>query len=77
MKANIDLFTQFHREYELLRRENELKSSPKLSPQGPLNDEDFDVSIGDIPIEIKLPVLPVLPKPVQRPKKNQDSNPLW
>lgn len=59
------------------RRENELKSSPKLSPKVLLNDEDFDVSINDIPIEIKLPVLPVLPKPVQRPKKNKDSNPLW
>ena len=77
MKASKDLFIQFHREYELLRRENELKSSPKLSPKVLLNDEDFDVSINDIPINIKPPVLPVLPKPVQRPKKNKDSNPLW
>ncbi len=73
---NKETFKHYQKELNS-RRENELKSSPKLSPKVLLNDEDFDTSLGDIPINIKPPVLPVLPKPVQRPKKNQDSNPLW
>ncbi len=74
---NKETFTHYQRELNS-RRENELKSSPKLSPKVLLNDDDLlDVSLGNIPIEIKPPVLPVLPKPVQRPKNNQDSNPLW
>ena len=75
---NQNLFTQYHREYELLQREKEIKSSPKLSPKVLLNDEYFDVLIDDIPIEIKLPVLPVKPVPIQKQSKpDQSSKELW
>ncbi len=74
---NREQFASYQRELNS-RRENELKSSPKLSPKVLLNDEDFDVLIDDIPIEIKLPVLPVLPKPIQKEThKNNDSKALW
>ncbi len=75
---NQNLFTQFHREYELLQREKKIKSSPKLSPKVLLNDEYFDVLIDDIPIEIKLPVLPIRPVPIQKhPKPKRTSKELW
>ena len=75
---NQNLFTQFHREYELLQREKEIKSSPKLSPKVLLNDEDFVIVIDDIPIEIKLPALPVNPTPIQKQSKpKQTSKELW
>lgn len=75
---NQELFKQYHREFELQRREKEIKSSPKLSPKILLNDEDFVVLIDDIPIEIKLPVLPVRPVPVQKQSKtDKTSKELW
>lgn len=52
---NQNLFTQFHREYELQRREKFFKEKQKLSPKVLSNDEYFVISIDDI-IEIKLPV---------------------
>jgi hypothetical protein len=74
---NREQFAKYQKELNSCR-ENELKSSPKLSPKVLLNDEDFEVTIDDIPIEIKLPVLPVPPKPVQKKThKNLDSKALW
>ena len=75
MEQNI--FIQYQRELSR-NREKFLKEKQKLSPKVLLNDEDFDASIGDIPMNIKPPVPPVLPKPVQKEThKKQDSNPLW
>ena len=74
---NQELFKQYQRELNHCR-ENELKTSPKLSPKVLLNNEDFDVSINDIPIQIKMPVLPVRPVPVQKQSKtDKTSKELW
>ena len=75
---NQNLFTQFHREYELQRREKVFKEKQKLSPKVLLNDEDFEITIDDIPIKIKPPVLPVNPVPIQKqPKPDKTSKELW
>lgn len=75
---NQELFAQYHREFELQRREKFLKERQKLSPKVLLNDEDFVVLIDDIPIEIKLPVLPVRTVPIQKqPKPAKTSKELW
>ena len=47
-------------------RENLLKSQPKLEPVILLGDDDFDVSIGDIPISLK-----DVPAKVQQDKPNR------
>ena len=73
---NTQTFKQYQKELNH-RRENELKSSPKLSPKVLLNDEDFDVTINDIPMNIKPPVLPVKPTPVQKKQTNKTSKELW
>lgn len=69
---NTQIFKQYQRELNH-RRENVLKSSPKLSPKVLLNDEDFDVSINDIPMNIKPPVLPVQTEQTEK----QTSKELW
>lgn len=71
---NTQIFKQYQRELNH-RRENALKSSPKLSPKVLLNDEDFDVSINNIPILIKPPVLPTSVQTEQ--KEKQTSKELW
>ena len=74
---NTQTFKSYQKELNH-HRENELKSSPKLSPKVLLNDEDFDVLIDNIPIEIKPPVLPVKPVPIQKQSKpKQTSKELW
>ena len=73
---NTETFKNYQRELNH-HRENKLKSSPKLSPKVLLNDEDFDVSINNIPISIKPPVLPVKPTPVQNEQSNKTSKELW
>ena len=55
------------------QRVNHLKSTPKLSPKVLLNDEDFDVSINNIPMSIKPPVLPVQTEQTEK----QTSKELW
>ena len=75
---NQNLFTQFHREYELQRREKFFKEKQKLSPKVLLNDEDFVLLIDDIPINIKPPVFTVKPVPIQKESKpDQSSKELW
>ena len=74
MEQNI--FKQYQKELNR-RRENELKSSPKLSPKVILSDDLFDVSINDIPMNIKPPVLSVKPTPVQKEESNKTSKELW
>lgn len=64
-------FKQYKRELNH-RRENKLKSLPKLSPKVILSDDLFDVSINDIPMNIKPPVLPV-----QKEQSNKTSKELW
>ncbi len=58
------------------QRVNKIKSTPKLSPKVLLNDEDFDVSLGNIPITIPEP-----PQEMTSTKDNtatnQKENPLF
>ena len=55
-----------------INRVNKLNSVPKLSPKVILSDDLFDVSINDIPMNIKPPVLPV-----QKEESNKTSKELW
>ena len=55
-----------------VNRVNKLNSIPKLSPKVILSDDLFDVSINDIPMNIKPPVLPV-----QKEESNKTSKELW
>jgi hypothetical protein len=64
-------FKQYQKQLNV-NRVNKLNSVPKLSPKVLLGDKDFDVSINDIPMNIKPPVLPV-----QKEESNKTSKELW
>lgn len=57
-------------------RENKLKHTPKLSPKVLLTDADFDISLNNIPFNIKPPVLPIS-VPQVKEHKNPKSSPLF
>ena len=50
-------FANYQRRLNAIRL-NELAKAGKIEPKALLLDEDFDVSINNIPIEIKIPTLP-------------------
>lgn len=70
-------FKQYQKQLNV-NRVNKLNSVPKLSPKVLFGDKDFDVSINDIPMNIKPPVLPVKPTSVQiEQTEKQTSKELW
>ena len=73
---NTETFKQYQKQLNI-NRVNKLNSVPKLSPKVLFGDEDFDISINDIPMNIKPPVLPVKPTPVQKEQVNKTSKELW
>jgi len=58
------------------RRENELKSTPKLAPTVLLGDEDFDLTLEDISLTVSLPHLETS-KPETCVSNQQTSNALF
>lgn len=68
---NTETFKQYQKQLNV-NRVNKMYSVPKLSPKVLFGDKDFDVSINDIPMNIKPPVLPV-----QKEQTNKTSKELW
>ena len=70
---NTEEFKAYQKQLNV-QREQFLDDRKKLSPKVLLGDDDFDVSVGDIPINLQKPIT----TPIQKPKPiKSKSNPLF